>query len=117
MSFTYDVAKPTPQNVKKYNCKAAYKIEHSSEDNSVRSSNGFLLARKFRFGQNGEHSSEGAALCDPSMFAAPVGKLSLGVAGAAFMFVYHVLSGRTKRQEISCWQTELYRKRSVVPVC
>ena len=73
-----------------------------------------LLSPKFSFGQDGAHSGERAACCDPPVFAAPCGKISsLQVASAASIFVYHILSRRRKRRERRWWQTEFYIKRSV----
>ena len=75
---------------------------------------GVLLAPRFRFGQDGEHSGEQAVRCDPPVYAGLGGKMSsLQVANAAFIFVYHMLSRRRKRRERRWWQTEFYRKKSV----
>ena len=89
--------------------KAAYRLEHSAEPNSVTWAHGVLLAPRFRFGQDGEQ----ALRCDPPAFAGLGGKMSLQVANAAFIFVHHMLSRRRKRRERRWWQTEFYRKRSV----
>jgi hypothetical protein len=94
--------------------KAGYSLEHSAERNRVTCSHGDLLAPRFRLRQDGEHTGERAARCDPPVFAAPGGKMSsLQVASAAFIFVHHMLSSRRKRRERRWWPTELYRKRAV----
>jgi hypothetical protein len=102
------------QNVKKYNCKAAYRLKHSSERNSVTRSKGILLGPRFRFGQEGEHSGEPAERCDPQVLPALGGKTYLQEPNAAFLFVHHVLS---REMDEKCTGGTESSICTVVPVC
>jgi hypothetical protein len=76
-----------------------------------------LLAPRFKFGQDDAHSGERAARCDPPVFAAAGGKMSLQVEHGRHICTSHVVQKKKAMRKMLVAKGVVQKEVSVLLPC